>query len=94
MAKLKPHDIPGIPVEENPEWTDEDFLWSVYAGDFGSFAESHAFLMRREEILRVAESKGLTREMFLPLLPNKPGFEDRVEDAFGEVIKSVRHAAE
>ncbi len=94
MSRIIPNDPPGEPDEESPEWTDDDFLWSVFAGDFGSFAESHAFLLRREAILRAAESKGLKREAFLPLAPNKPGFEDRVADAFGEVMRVLPHAAE
>ena len=94
MSRLVPNDPPGVPDEESPEWTDEDFLWSVNNADFGGFQAAMGFLARREEILRSAESKGLKREAFLPLMPNKPGFEERVADAFGEVLKSVRHAAE
>ncbi len=94
MNKLVPNDPPGMPDDESPEWNDADFLWSVTNSDFGGFKAAMSFLKMREEIWRAAESKGLKRDAFLPLLPNKPGFEDRVSDAFGEVMKSVRHAAE
>ena len=94
MSRLVPNDPPGVPDDENPEWTDEDFLWSVNNADFGGFKAAMAFLVHREEILRAAASKGLNREIFLPLLPSKPGFEDRVADAFGEVMRALPHAAE
>ena len=94
MARLIPNDPPGVPDDESPEWTENDFLWSVAFADFGDHRAVFDFLARRESILRSAESKGLKREAFLPLLPNKPGFEERVADAFGEVMRALPHAAE
>ncbi|MBF9034292.1 hypothetical protein HKCCE2091_08580 [Rhodobacterales bacterium HKCCE2091] len=69
-----------MPDEENPEWTDEDFRWSVFGGDFeGSPFKVAEFLKRREEFLRSAEAIGIPRETFLPFQPNKPGFEERAK---------------
>ena len=79
---------------EAREATAEDFLWAVDTADFQNHDVALAFLLRREELFRAAEQAGLEREAFLPLSPGKPGFEDRVAEAFGAVMKTVRHAAE
>lgn len=84
----------GVPDEDTPEWTDEDFLWAVRAMDFGGHAASLAFLMRRQDILRAAASLGIPKETFLPFAPTKPGFEQRITAAFGPFPKAAGLAAE
>jgi hypothetical protein len=79
---------------EAREMTAEDFVWFVETSDFPDHDAAIAFLMRRAEIFRAAELAGFEREIFLPLAPSKPGFEDRVAEAFGAVLKTVKHAAE
>ena len=69
-----PDDEYGTPDEENPEWTDEDFLWAVKARDFdGDILKVHKFLRSRENFLRGAKEAGLPREAFLALEPNMGG---------------------
>ena len=95
MNKLIPHDEPGVPDDENPEWTDEDFRWAVRDQDFGgTFQAVHDFLIRRSEILRAGASIGLDKEYFWQFAPTKPGFEDRVAAALGTVLSKTQHAAE
>ena len=84
----------GVPDEENPEWTDEDWLWAVRHADFGSHVAVHNFLIRRREILEAAEAAGIPRAAFLELEPNKPGFEDRVKQAFNTFLHGPVLAAE
>ena len=84
----------GETDEESPEWTEADFLWAVDEQDFPDHAASHAFLLRREVFLRAAASVGLSREGFLPFLPNKPGFVERAIGALDKVLEFARHAAE
>ena len=75
--------------------TAEEWLWSIRTQDFGgdTFAVRD-FALRREEIVRAAEAAGIPRAAFLHLAPNKPGFEGRVAEAFGAVVRTVKHAAE
>ena len=94
MNILAPEPEYGEPDDENPEWTEEDFLWAVAARDFPNHAASHAFLLRREEFLRAAESVGMRRDVFLPFLPSKPGFEERAAEALDKLLKFTKHAAE
>ena len=94
MNNLVPNDPPGMPDAESPEWTDEDFLWSVSNADFGGFAAAMAFLRHRDEVLRAAEAVGIPRSAFLPFGPNKPGFEARVAAAYGPFAKAIGLAAE
>ena len=84
----------GVPDDENPEVTEEQFRWAVKTQDFGDVFASTAFLTRREEILRAGEAAGLTREYFWQFQPTKPGFENRVAAALQSVLASIRHAAE
>lgn len=76
------------------ELSDEEWRWAVRDEDFGGIAGSLVFLTRRAEILRAADIAGIPRTAFLHLFPSKPGFEDRVADAFGAVMKTAKHAAE
>lgn len=95
MNKLIPHDEPGVPDDENPEWTDEDFRWAVRAEDFrGNHLAVHEFLNRRLEIFRAGAAIGLEKEYFWQFAPTKPGFEDRVAAALGSVLSKTQHAAE
>ncbi len=95
MSRLVPHEIPGEPDEENPEWADDDFRWAARSQDFGGdILKVTAFLSRRSEILRAAESLGIPRDTFLAFDPNKPGFEERVAAAFGAFPKAAGLAAE
>lgn len=94
MTKLVPNDPPGVPDDESPEWTDEDFLWSVAFSDFGDHAAVIAFLTHREEILRAAKAVGIPRAAFLPFEPGKPGFEARVAAAYGPLARAIGLAAE
>lgn len=95
MARLKQHDFPGVPDKENPEWTEEDFMWAASAVDFdGDIVQVAEFLIRRLEILRAAEALGIPKNTFLPFAPTKPGFEDRVAAAFGPFPKAAGLAAE
>lgn len=85
----------GTPDDENPEWTEETFRWAVKNTDFGGDIHAvHAFLDRRSEIVRAAETLGIPKDTFLPFAPTKPGFEDRVAAAFGPFPKSAGLAAE
>ena len=92
MAKRE--DDVGIPDEENPEWTEEDFLWAVRHGDFADDQAVIDFLIRRDEILAAAEAQGIAKEAFLGLDPTKPGFEDRVKAAFSAFLHGPVLAAE
>ena len=94
MGNLAQDDEYGVPDDENPEITEEQFRWAVKTQDFGDIFASTAFLTRRAEILRAGEAAGLTREYFWQFAPTKPGFEDRVAAALGSVVASTRHAAE
>lgn len=94
MNKLVPNDPPGVPDDESPEWTDEDFLWSVRNDDFDNHMAVLDFLTHREEILRAAEAVGIARAAFLPYEPSKPGFEARVAAAYGPFAKAIGLAAE
>lgn len=94
MIKLVPNDPPGVPDDESPEWTDEDFLWSVNNADFGGFVAAMAFLTHREEILRAAKAVGIPRAAFLPFEPGKPGFQARVAAAYGPLARAIGLAAE
>ena len=94
MNKLVPNDPPGVPDDESPEWTEEDFAWSVNNTDFGGFAAAMAFLTHREEILRAADAAGIPRAAFLQYAPGKPGFEARVAAAYGPFAKAIGLAAE
>ena len=94
MSKLVPNDPPGVPDGESPEWTDEDFLWSVANSDFADHGAVMAFLTHREDILRAADAAGIPRTAFLPYAPNKPGFEARVAAGFGPFAKAIGLAAE
>ena len=89
-------DLPALTDNEGQarEATAEDFVWAVETADFPDHDAALAFLIRREEVFRVAAAAGLDREVFLPFAPAKPGFEDRVAKAFEAVFNSVRHAAE
>jgi hypothetical protein len=85
----------GVPDDENPEWTEETFRWSVKAADFGgNIRKVHDFLIRRTEILRAADALGIPREVFLPFEPTKPGFEERLSASFGLFPKAAGLAAE
>jgi hypothetical protein len=94
----------GTPDDENPEWTDEDFLWSVWAQDFGGDSlRVHAFLTSRENFLREAEAAGLPRIAFLSFDPKRPGFVERASHALSLALaaandsissESTKHAAE
>jgi hypothetical protein len=76
------------------ELTDEDMPWFVRSQDCTSWEEAHEFLLRREDILEKAEALGIPREAFLSLDPGKPGFEERVRDAFGQIADFAGMAAE
>ena len=90
-----PDDEYGTPDEENPEWTDEDFLWAVKARDFdGDILKVHEFLRSRENFLRGAKEAGLPRKAFLALEPQKPGFLNRAAKALSIALESNKHAAE
>jgi hypothetical protein len=84
----------GVPDDENPEWTEEDFLWAVSGIDFGGFAATHAFLEERGNFLREAEAAGIPRASFLGLEPRKPGFIERATAALEAAARAGRHAAE
>ena len=94
MNKFVPNDPPGVADSESPEWSEDDFAWSVNNADFGGFAGAMAFLTHREEILRAADAIGIPRSAFLPFAPNKPGFEARVAAAYGPFAKAIGLAAE
>jgi hypothetical protein len=74
--------------------TRAEALWAVRTQDFGDVKAVHKFLRARAELLKAAEAAGLSRDLFLPLKPNLPGFEDRVAAAFGTVIGAINNAAE
>ena len=83
---------------EAREVTAEDFVWAVETSDFPDHNAAIAFLMRREELFKVAEASGLERDVFLPFEPSKPGFEDRLRAALESLLEAtkspVKHAAE
>lgn len=82
------------PEDESLEWTEEDTRWAVRAWDFPSHATAHAFLVRREAFFKTAEAAGISREAFMALEPNKPGFEERAATALDKLLKFAKHAAE
>ena len=84
----------GVPDEENPEITDEQWKWMVRGADFSGFEATHAFLRDREAFLDEAEAAGIPREAFLSLDPNKPGFIERATAALEAAARAGRHAAE
>jgi hypothetical protein len=84
----------GVPDDENPEWSAEDFVWAASRKDFDSDAALHAFLRRREEFLVAAETAGVPRATFLPFDPGKPGFEERARKALMALPGAVGWAAE
>lgn len=89
----KPEDEYGTPDDENPEWTEEDFRWSVRAQDFGGdILEVHAFLARREGFLRTAEAAGLTRAAFLRFNPKTPGFFERASRGLAQALAAATDA--
>ena len=94
MNKLVPNDPPGVADDESPEWTDDDFLWSINNTDFGGHAAALEFLTRREEFFRAASKVGFEREAFLSLLPSKPGFLERAATALEALSLYAKHAAE
>lgn len=89
-----PDDEYGTPDEENPEWTDEDFLWAVWAKDFGSYEASVAFLIERQKFLNSVKAAGLPREAFLSLKPTKLGFVERATQVLENALSSAKHGAE
>jgi hypothetical protein len=66
--------------------------------DFADPLEAAKFLVRRKKIFAAAERLGAAKELLTPFSPDKPGFEDRVAEAFSALAKSARslsrHAAE
>jgi hypothetical protein len=94
MARPKPNNDFGVPDEENPEWTDQDELWSVKDADFGGVIGAVEFLRARKVFFDDARSVGLEREAFLAFKPSKPGFVERAQSALERLIKLRTHAAE
>ena len=100
MTKPIPDDDYGEPDDENPEWTGEDFMWSINNADFGGLKPAMDFLARREKFFANAAKLGFEREAFLGFQPGKPGFLDRVaksaesllQDA--KLLQQAKHAAE
>ena len=84
----------GTADEENPELTEEDFLWMVDVRAFPSDRAAHDFNVARWEFLKAAEAAGIPRETFLPFEPNKPGFMDRAREAFTAFPRKMGWAAE
>ena len=75
------------PSDLSPEWTEYEEAWAVEVADFPSLLEASKFLVRRKQFFRAAHKSGVSKEMLTPFEPNKPGFEQRVFQAF-ESIKS------
>ena len=94
MSSLIPNDPPGVPDDESPEWTDEDFLWAVSAKDFGGHKAGIAFLIERDKFLDGQKLAGIPRETFLSLAPNKPGFIERATEVLQNALNAAKHAAE
>ena len=94
MNNLIHDDEYGVPDDENPEVTEEQFRWSVKTEDFADIFASIAFLERRAKVLDAGAAAGLDRDFFWQFQPTKPGFEDRVAAALQSVLASIRHAAE
>lgn len=94
MNTPQPDSAFGVPDDENPEWSDEDFLWAVRGSDFPSQSALVEFLRLREEFLRQAEALGLARAALLPFEPSKPGFIERATAALAAIAEHGKHAAE
>ncbi len=78
----------------NPEWDSYASAWAVDAADFANPVEAAKFLERRKRIFVAAQTLGLDKELLSPFAPNKPGFEERIEDAFGKLAQVASMAAE
>lgn len=79
---------------DSADWTANDILWAIRSDEFGSDEEIEAFLTRRDAILLAAETAGIPRTVFLGFDPAGPGFEDRVQAAFGIVTDAAGIAVE
>lgn len=84
----------GVPDDESPEITEEQWKWAVHAVDFPDFDATSIFVEERELFLRAAAKAGIARETFLSFAPNKPGFIQRATDALEAAARAGRHAAE
>jgi hypothetical protein len=78
----------------SPEWTEYETAWAVDVADFGGPIEAARFLSGRARLFKEAQSNGITKEMLTGFRPNKPGFAERVADAFDTIANTARHAAE
>jgi hypothetical protein len=94
MVRHAAQDDFGVPDDDNPEWTDEDELWSVKDADFGGLLGSVEFLRARKAFFDDAKSVGLERDAFLPYEPSKPGFIERATAAIEKLANLRGHAAE
>ena len=94
----RPDETSDEPDELSPEWTEYETAWAVASADFDSILEASRFLIRRKSFFRAAQAAGLTKDIFTPFAPNKPGFESRVRNAFEAIIDATngptKHAAE
>ncbi|SFE22584.1 hypothetical protein [Roseivivax sediminis] len=81
----KPDDPSEASDALSPEWTEYESAWAVDVAEFGGPLEASRFLLRRKRIFREAAALGIPKEMLTPFAPNRPGFEQRVHDAFGKL---------
>ena len=66
---------------------------AIRCGGFGSDVEAHAFLIRRDELARIADDVGPSREAWDALSPKQPGFEARFALTMEDSTARVRAVA-
>lgn len=89
-----PQDRAETPDALAPEWAEYESVWAVDVADFGTAVEASQFLLRRRRIFQAAERAGIPKDMLTPFAPAKPGFEQRIEEAFAAIARSAGLAAE
>lgn len=89
--------LPKTPLTDDDgevaELGDNFFNNAIRFSDFANDREAHAFLARRDQLARIADDLGMSREAWEALLPNKPGFEDRFSRILEETAARVRAVA-
>ena len=91
-----PDDEYGTPDEENPEWTDEDFVWAVWAKDFARYEASVAFLIGRQKFLNSVKAAGECPIFCVwglgSMLPERSKDDDDFRRGSGRVAEGLRAA--
>lgn len=70
----------------SPEWAAYERAWAVDVADFGDPVAAAQFLTRRRRIFRAAAAAWIDKALLASIVPDKPGFEVRVRQAFLSVV--------